>query len=321
MKYVKLGRTGLKVSRICLGCLSFGNAGEWNIEIDEARPIFVRAMDLGINFFDTANFYSKGRSEEIVGELLKDRREEMIIATKVYFPMGEGPNERGLSRVHINHQVRQSLKRLQTDYIDLYQTHRWDYETSIEETLTTLNDLVRQGAARYIGASSMYAWQFAKALGISDRLELERFETMQNHYSLGYREEEREMIPLCQDQGIAIIPWSPLGSGFLTGKYKRGAEFTSPRVRTVLGMPERWCHPENFDVLERLEEVAKENGVTPSQIALAWLLEKDVASPIIGVTKISHVEEAVDALDVHLSSSDIKQLEEPYKPHQIEGHE
>ena len=321
MQYVKLGRTGVKVSRICLGCMSFGNAGEWYLEIDKARPIVERALDLGINFFDTANAYSRGRSEEIIGELLKDRREEVIIATKIYFPMGSGTNENGLSRVHIHHQVRRSLERLQTDYIDLYQTHRWDYETPIEETLTTLNDLVRHGKVRYIGASSMHAWQFAKSLWTSSRLGLERFETMQNHYSLSYREEEREMIPLCHDQQIGLIPWSPLGGGLLTGKYKRGVKLDSPRLRADTFLRESWAQTDSFDVVERLTEVASGKGVTPSQVALAWLLERDVTSPIIGATKLSHVEEAVEAVDVHLSSSDVKLLEEPYKLQPISGHQ
>ena len=321
MQYARLGRTGVKVSRICLGCMSFGNAGEWYLETDKARPIVERALDLGINFFDTANIYSSGRSEEIIGELLKDRREEVIIATKGYYPMGTGPNEHGLSRAHIHHQVRRSLERLQTDYIDLYQTHRWDYETPIEETLTTLNDLVRHGMVRYIGASSMYAWQFAKSLWTSDRLGLERFETMQNHYNLAYREEEREMNPLCHDQEIGLIPWSPLFGGFLTGKYRRDVKLNSPRLRIGPWLSQYWSQKKNFDVVERLIEVASGKGVTPSQVALAWLLERNVTSPIIGATKLSHVEEAVGAVDIHLNSSDVKLLEEPYELQPISGHE
>ena len=317
MQYVKLGRTGAKVSRICLGCLTFGNIDEWTIEIDLARLIVRRALDLGINFFDTADAYSKGRSEEIIGELLKERRDEVIIATKVYSKMGDGPNERGLSRVHIYNQVKQSLKRLQTDHIDLYQIHRWDYDTPIEETLKTLTDLVHHEKVRYIGASSMYAWQFAKALWTSYQLGLERFESMQNQYNLCYREEEREMIPLCRDQQIAIIPWSPLAGGFLSGKYKRGTTIDSSRARHYSQWRERWFKPEDFDVAERVEEVAKEKWVTPSQIALAWILAKNVTAPIIGATKVKHVEEAVEALNINLSINDIKRLEEPYKLHPI----
>jgi len=278
-----------------------------------------RALDLGVNFFDTANVYSTGRSEEIVGELLKDHREDVVLATKVRLSTGEGPNKEGLSRYHIMDQVKKSLKRLQTDRIDLYQIHRWDYSTPIEETLVPLNDLVRQGMVNYIGASSMFAWQFTKALYTSDRLGIARFVSMQNHYNLCYREEEREMIPLCKDQKIALLPWSPLARGFLTGRYKRGKAADSPRYRTDKYFAERFFQPEDFDVVERVEEVAKEKGVTPSQIALAWLLHKGVCAPIIGATRVDHVEEAVSSLDVKLSADDMKRLEEKYKPHRIIG--
>ncbi len=320
MEYVNLGRAGIKVSRICLGCMSFGNSAEWMLEIDEVRPIIRKALDLGINFFDTANVYSRGRSEEIVGELLKDYREDVVIATKVYGKMGEGPNDRGLSRLHILKQIEGSLKRLQTDYVDLYQIHRWDYETPIEETLRTLDDLVHQGKVRYIGASSMWAWQFAKALWTSDRLGLERFVSMQNHYNLCYREEEREMIPLCKEEGIAIIPWSPLARGFLTGKYKRDKEPEGARYRSDRWLKERFFHPEDWDVLDALLEVAAEKGVPPAEVALAWLFEKGVTAPIVGVTKVEHVEQAVESLEVRLTSEDLKRLEEPYKPHPVMGH-
>jgi len=299
--------------------MSFGNSEEWMIEIDKARPIVKRALDLGVNFFDTANVYSTGRSEEIVGELLKDHREDVVLATKVRLNTGEGPNKEGLSRYHIMSQVKKSLKRLQTDRIDLYQIHRWDYSTPIEETLVPLNDLVRQGMVNYIGASSMFAWQFTKALYTSDRLGIARFVSMQNHYNLCYREEEREMIPLCKDQKIALLPWSPLARGFLTGRYKRGKAADSPRYRTDKYFAERFFQPEDFDVVERVEEVAKEKGVTPSQIALAWLLHKGVCAPIIGATRVDHVEEAVSSLDVKLSADDMKRLEEKYKPHRIIG--
>jgi aryl-alcohol dehydrogenase (NADP+) len=320
MEYVRLGNAGVKVSRICLGCMSFGNEKDWKLEISEARLIVKRALDLGINFYDTANYYSNGRSEEITGELLRDYREDVVLATKVYFPMGEKTNQQGLSRVHVLKAIEASLKRLQTDHVDLYQIHRWDYETPIEETLRTLDDLVRQGKVRHIGASSMWAWQFATALWTSDRLGLERFVSMQNHYNLCYREEEREMIPLCRAQGIGIIPWSPLAKGFLSGKYKRGEEPSSKRFKTDELLGERFFRPEDFDVVERLEEVAKEKGVSPAQVAISWLLHKGVTAPIVGPTKIEHVEEAVAAIDVKLTDDDIRRLEEPYKPHRVIGH-
>ncbi len=319
MEYNRLGSTGLQVSRICLGTMSFGNSEEWMVEIDKAKPIVKRALDLGVNFFDTANVYSDGRSEEIVGELLKDHRDSVVIASKVRLSTGEGPNKEGLSRYHIIDQARKSLKRLKTDKIDLYQTHRWDYSTPIEETLVALNDLVRQGMINYIGASSMYAWQLAKALFTSDRLGVARFISMQNHYNLCYREEEREMIPFCKDQGIALIPWSPLARGFLTGRYKRGGKADTPRYRSDKYFADRFFKPEDFDVVERAEEIAKEKGVTVSQIALAWLLHKGVCAPIIGATKVEHLEDAVSSLEVKLSSDDMKRLEEPYKPHRIIG--
>jgi aryl-alcohol dehydrogenase-like predicted oxidoreductase len=290
------------------------------IEIDSARPIIQRAIDLGVTFFDTANSYSRGRSEEILGEIIKERRNDLVIATKVWFPMSEKPNDRGLSRRHIMQQIDGSLKRLGVDYVDLYQIHRWDYETPIDETLQALDDLIRSGKTRYIGASSMYAWQFSKALWTSERLGLTRFISMQNHYNLCYREEEREMIPLCQDQGIGLIPWSPLARGFLTGKYVRGEPPDSVRYRSEHFLAERFFKPEDFDVLEEVVGVAKEKDVTPSQIALAWLLHKGVTAPIVGATRLQHIEEAVEALSVHLSSDDIRRLEAPYKPHPVMGH-
>lgn len=321
MEYVSLGKCGLKVSRICLGCWSFGNSAEWMLEIDRARPIIERAIDLGVTFFDTANSYSRGRSEEILGEVIKERRNDLVIATKVWFPMSEKPNDRGLSRRHIMQQVDGSLKRLGVDYVDLYQIHRWDYETPIDETLQALDDLVRVGKTRYIGASSMYAWQFSKALWTADRLGLSRFISMQNHYNLCYREEEREMIPLCRDQGIGLIPWSPIARGFLTGKYMRGKTPDSVRYRSEHFLAERFFKPEDFDVLEEVVRVAKEKGVTPSQIALAWLLHKGVVAPIVGATKVQHIEEAVESLNVRLKEDDIRRLEAPYKPHSVMGHE
>jgi len=278
--------------------MSFGNSEEWMVEIDKARPIVKRAVDLGVNFFDTANLYSNGRSEEIVGELLKGHRDDVVILQ----------------------QVRKSLKRLQTDRIDLYQIHRWDYGTTIEETLLALNDLVRQGTVAYIGASSMWAWQFAKALFTCDHFGIARFVSMQNHYNLCYREEEREMIPLCKDQGIGLIPWSPLARGFLTGRYKRGRTPSTSRYKTDKYFAERFFRPEDFDVVERAEEVAKEKGVTTAQVALAWLLHKGVNAPIIGATKLEHIDEAVGSLDIQLSDDDMSKLDEPYKTHRILGH-
>jgi aryl-alcohol dehydrogenase-like predicted oxidoreductase len=319
MKHTRLGPTGLQVSRICLGTMSFGNSEEWMVEIDKAKPIVRRALELGVNFFDTANVYSNGRSEEIVGELLKDHRDDVVIATKVRLKVGEGPNSEGLSRYHILNQVKKSLKRLRTDRIDLYQTHRWDYSTPIGETLLALNDLVRQGMVNYIGTSSMFVWQFAEALAASDLHGIARFVSMQNHYNLCYREEEREMIPYCKDQRIALIPWSPLARGFLTGRYKRGGKTDTARYRSDKYFAERFFRPEDFDVVERAEEIAKEKGVTVSQIALAWLLHKGVCAPIIGATKVEHLEDAVNSLEVNLSSDDMKRLEEPYKPHRIIG--
>ncbi len=320
MEYARLGSTGIKVSRICLGTMQFGNESEWMLETNATRPIIRRALDLGINFFDTANSYSDGRSEEIVGELLKDVREDIVLATKVRSVVGEGPNDSGLSRYHIMREVEKSLKRLQTDRIDLYQIHRWDYQTPIAETLEALDDLVHAGKVRYIGASSMFAWQFAKALYTSDFLHLSRFVSMQDHYNLAYREEEREMLPLCKDQNIGVIPFSPMARGFLSGKYKRGDTPNTVRYKGDHLLPERFFRPEDFDVAERTEQVAKEKGVTPSQVALAWLLHRGITAPIIGATKIEHIEEAVAAVDLKLSRDDMKRLEEPYKLHPIIAH-
>jgi len=320
MEYARLGSTGMKVSRVCLGTMQFGNDSTWMLEIEAARPIMKRALDLGINFFDVANSYSGGRSEEIVGELLKDVRDDIVLATKVRSVVGKGVNDSGLSRYHIMREVEKSLKRLQTDRIDLYQIHRWDYETPIAETLVALDDLVHSGKVRYIGASSMFAWQFAKALYTSDLLGISRFVSMQDHYNLAYREEEREMLPLCKDQNIAVIPFSPMARGFLSGKYRRGEAANTARYKGDRLLPERFFRPEDFDVAERTEEVAKEKGVTPSQIALAWLWHRGITAPIIGATKIEHIEEAVEAVDVKLSKDDVKRLEEPYKLHPIIAH-
>ncbi|MFX1506621.1 MAG: aldo/keto reductase [Promethearchaeota archaeon] len=329
MDYVKLGKTGLSVSRICLGMMSYGDPTimEWCLDINEARPIVEKALDLGINFFDTANVYSRGRSEEITGELLKDHHDDVVIATKVFFPV-EGfatapkPNTSGLSRYHITRAIKDSLKRLDMDTVDLYQIHRLDPFTPIEEILQSLNHLIDNGSVLHIGASSMFAWQFTKSLWIADQYGLEPFRTMQNHYNLCYREEEREMMPLCKDQEIGVIPWSPLARGFLSGKYTRdGNPDDHLRARADRYMKPRFFKPEDFDVVEKVVEIAEEKDVKPAQIALAWLYSKDyVTSPIIGATKLEHIEQAVEALEIKLSADEIKRLEEPYKPHPIIGH-
>jgi len=321
MEYVNLGRAGVKVSRICLGCMSFGTDAAWKVELDEAQRLVKKAVDLGVNFFDTANVYSSGRSEGITGECLKGYRDNVVVATKVYFPMGERPNDSGLSRRHIMQQIKASLNRLKMDHVDLYQIHRWDYNTPIEETMRALNEVVSLGFAHYIGASSMFAWQFLKALHTSDRLGLARFVSMQNHYNLLYREEEREMIPLCKEEGIALIPWSPLARGFLAGKYQRGKTPKAPRYEVDKYLSERYFKPEDFDVLDVVLELAKQKDATPTQISVAWLLHKGVTSPIIGATKVEHVEEAVGALDIRLEADDVKRLEEGYTPHPIIGHQ
>jgi len=319
MKYINFGRTGMRVSELCFGTLAFGNQQEWNIDISKSKPIVKKAIDLGINFFDTANAYSAGRSEEITGELLREYRSDIVLSTKVYEPMGDGPNERGLSRLSIMQQIEKSLNRLKTDYIDIYWAHRWDYNTPIDQTLVAFDDLVHQGKVRYIGASSMYAWQLAKALWTSDKLGLVRYEGIQNHYNLVYREEEREMIPLCRDMGLAINPWSPLGRGFLTGKYKRGEKIDSPRYRSDHWLKDRYFLDEDFDVLDQILEIASDKDVQPSQIALAWVRQKGTI-PIVGTSKLEHVESAVESLDINLTDDDMKRLEVPYKPHIILGH-
>jgi 1-deoxyxylulose-5-phosphate synthase len=325
--YANLGRTGLKVSRICLGCMSYGSSKwrDWVLDEAASRPFIERALALGINFFDTADMYSLGASEEVLGRALKDftRREEVVIATKVFWPMGKGPNDRGLSRKHILAAIDASLRRLGVDYVDLYQIHRYDPETPIEETLEALNDVVRAGKARYLGASSMYAWQFTRALYLADRHGWTRFVSMQNHYNLVYREEEREMLPLCRAEGVGIIPWSPLARGFVTGKRRRG----DPREdATVRGRTDDYAHhlyyqEEDFQVVDRVLEIAGRRGVPPAQVALAWLLaQPGVTAPILGATKMEHLEDAVQALAVQLSEEERKALEEPYRPHPVLGH-
>ncbi len=321
MKYVNLGTAGVKVSQICLGCMSFGNDAAWKVEQDQAEKLVKKAVDLGINFFDTANVYSTGRSEEILGQCLRGYRDNVVVATKVYFPMKDAPNESGLSRRHIMQQIKASLSRLKMDHVDLYQIHRWDYNTPIEETMRALDDIIHLGFAHYVGASSMFAWQFLKALYTSDRLGLARFVSMQNHYNLLYREEEREMIPLCRAEGVALIPWSPLARGFLTGKYKQGETPGTARYKSDQYLSQRYFRPEDFQIAETVEKVAKDKNVTPAQIALAWLLHKGVTSPIIGATKMEHVEEAAGAVEIKLSEEDIKLLEADYAPQPVIGHE
>lgn len=326
MQYVNLGKTGMKVSRLCLGMMSYGSKEwrAWVLEGDEAKPFVKRALDAGINFFDTADVYSTGESERITGRLFKDlgvKRENIILATKVNGQMSDDINDRGLSRKHILDSIDKSLQRLQMDYVDLYQIHRWDYETPIEETLEALNDVVRAGKARYIGASSMFAWQFAKALHTSENHGWTKFVSMQNHYNLVYREEEREMIPLCIDQGIGLIPWSPLARGFLAGNRKRGGSGETVRANSDPFGNSLYFRDEDFMVAECAAEVAKERGVTSSQIALAWILSKPyVTSPILGATKMEHLDQAIAALEIQLSEEEIKRLEESYKPHPVLGH-
>ncbi len=325
MEFQRLGNSGLKVSRICLGTMTYGTSKwrEWVLEESESRPFIEKALELGINFFDTANAYSLGVSEEIVGRALKDfaRRDEVVIATKVFFPMGERPNQGGLSRLHIMQAVEDSLRRLGTDYIDLYQIHRWDPETPIEETLEALHDLVKSGKVRYIGGSSMYAWQFAKSLYLADLHGWTRFVSMQNHYNLVYREEEREMIPLCLSEGIGLIPWSPLARGFLSGNRSREDWGDTSRAKTDDFAHLMYYQESDFTVVERVKELAEKKGVSPSQIALAWLLHQPgVSSPIIGASKMSHLEENVAALDIELSPEDLEALKEPYTPHPVLGH-
>lgn len=324
MEYVKLGNSGLEVSKICLGCMSFGDRNvwvhSWVLNEDESRAIIKRALELGVNFFDTANVYSLGRSEEIVGKALKDfaNRDEVVIATKVYFPVREGPNSTGLSRKAIMSEVEKSLKRLGTDYIDLYVIHRWDYNTPIEETMETLHDLVKSGKVRYIGASAMFAWQFQKALYTAEKHGWTKFISMQNHYNLIYREDERELIPFCKEENIALTPYSPLAAGRLARPFGEKTE----RYETDEVAKRKYDSTKDVDkmIIDRVEEIAKKRGVSMSQVALAWLMQKDlVVVPIVGVTKVSQLEEAVKAVSVKLTDEEIKYLEEPYVPHPIVG--
>ena len=326
MEYVKLGRSGLKVSRICLGTLTFGSQ-KWRpymLTESESRPIIERALELGINFFDTADMYSLGLSEEILGRALSDmvERSKVVVASKVYFKMSEDPNDVGLSRKHIMDAVDASLKRLGTDYLDLYQIHRWDYDTPVEETLRALDDLVRAGKIRYLGASSMFAWQFAKMLFTAERCGWDKFISMQNHYNLVYREEEREMLPLCRDQGVGILPWSPLARGFLAGNRSRDGGGDTIRAKHDSLADEMYYRESDFDVVDRVIAVAGRHGKSPAQIALAWLLHQPgVTAPIVGVRRIRHLEEAVAAAQISLSQEEMTELAEPYRAHPILGHE
>ena len=321
MQYTKLGTTGLDVSRICLGCMSYGMAGrgnhEWTLDEQASRPFIQRAVEAGINFFDTANVYSDGTSEEIVGRALADfaNRDEIVLATKVNGRMHAGPNGQGLSRKAIMSEIDNSLRRLGTDYVDLYQIHRWDRTVPIEETLEALHDVVRAGKARYIGASSMWAWQFSKALYLADQHGWTRFVTMQNHYNLLYREEEREMMPLCKDQGIGVIPWSPLARGRLT----RDWDASTARSETD-AFGRMLYQDEDKTIVERVAEVAGARGVSRAQVGLAWMLSKRyITAPIVGATKTAHLEDAIAAVDLRLDEEEIKRLEEPYTPHAVAG--
>jgi len=326
MQYVNLGSTGLKVSRLCAGMMTYGSRKwrAWALEEAEARPLIQRSLEVGINFFDTADMYSDGASEEILGRALKDfgpGRDRVVIATKVFNPMGDDPNQRGLGRKHIRHSIDESLRRLQTDYVDLYQIHRFDYETPIEETLEALHEVVKAGKALYLGASSMFAWQFARMLYKSDELGLARFVTMQNHYNLVYREEEREMLPLCREEGIGVIPWSPLARGFLMGNRRGKFDGETLRSQTDAYASDLYYQPSDFTVVDRVTEIAKRRGVNNAQIALAWLLHQPgITAPIVGTTRASHLEDAVAALDVKLDDAELKALAEPYRPHPVLGH-
>jgi aryl-alcohol dehydrogenase-like predicted oxidoreductase len=324
MEYVKLGRTGLDVSRVCLGCMTYGEsnrgAHSWTLDEETSRPFIRKAIDLGINFFDTANVYSDGTSEEIVGRALKDfgSRDQIVLATKVFNRMHEGPNGMGLSRKAIMSEIDHSLRRLGTDYVDLYQIHRWDPRTPIEETMEALHDVVKAGKARYIGASSMFAWQFSKALYVAERNGWTRFSTMQNHYNLLYREEEREMMPLCHEQGIGVIPWSPLARGRLTRDWNDGSERESTDVfgKTLYTVPDA-----DRKVVEAVAAVAKARGVSKAQVALAWVAQKPfVTAPIVGASKPHHLDDAVAALSLKLDADEIAKLEEAYVPHAVAGH-
>ncbi len=326
MEYTTLGSTGVTVSRICLGCMSYGSSEwrRWVLDEQEARPFYRRAIEAGINFFDTADMYSRGVSEEVTGRALREygQREDLVIATKVFWPIAEGLNRGGLSRKHIVEACEASLRRLGIEAIDLYQIHRFDPATPMEETLAALDHLVRSGKVRYIGASSGWAWQMARALGISDRNGWARFATMQNHYNLIYREEEREMIPLCREEGIGIIPWSPLARGMLAG----GRTSMEDRSSTVRAETDTYGHelyggPGDWEIVQAVQAVAKERGVTPAEVSLAWLLSRPgLTAPIVGATKMEHLDTAIRAVELALEPAEVERLEAPYRPHEVQGH-
>ncbi|HMG99212.1 MAG TPA: aldo/keto reductase [Gaiellales bacterium] len=324
MEQVRLGSSGLHVSRICLGMMSYGSSAwrPWVLEEEKAGPIVRAAVEAGITFFDTADVYSDGASEVVTGRLLRPllSREELVVATKLFSPMTPGPNGRGLSRKHVMAAIDASLARLEMDYVDLYQIHRFDPLTPVEETMEALHDVVQAGKARYIGASSMFAWQFAKMQHAADTHGWTRFVSMQNHYNLVYREEEREMIPLCHDQGIGIIPWSPLARGLLAGKRRRSGERESVRAETDTFQDELYGRPEDFDVAEQVEQLAAARGVPPAQAALAWLLQQPAVVPIVGATRESYIEDARAAVDLSLTADEIARLEAPYRPNSVHGH-
>ena len=325
MHYLNLGRTGLKVSRLCLGTMTYGTPSwrPWVLTEEASRPFIRRALELGITFFDTADMYSQGVSEEVVGRALRDfaTRDQVVIATKAFFPMGPGPNDGGLSRKHLFDAIDGSLRRLGVDYVDLYQIHRLDPSTPIEETLEALHDIVKAGKARYIGASSMFAWQFARALYLADRHGWTRFVSMQNHYNLVYREEEREMLPLCRAEGIGVIPWSPLARGFLSGNRRREDWGETARAKTDDYGQQLYYSEDDFRVADRVAEVAAARGVTPTEVALAWIVSQPgVTAPIIGVSRLEQLDQLVAALDITLSDDERAQLEEPYVPHRVLGH-
>ena len=326
MQYVKLGKSGLKVSRLSLGMMTYGTPKwrPWVLDEEASRPFIRKALDAGINFFDTADMYSLGVSEELTGKLLREfgvKRENVVVATKVFFNLTGDINAGGLSRKHIMDAIDASLTRLGMDYVDLYQIHRWDNETPIEETMEALHDVVKAGKARYIGASSMYAWQFAKAQYTADANDWTRFVSMQNHYNLVYREEEREMIPLCVEQGVGLIPWSPLARGFLAGNRKRDGGGDTARAKSDDYADQMYFRENDFTIIECVQEIAEKRGVTNAQIALAWMLSKPhITAPIIGASKMAHLEEAIAALDIVLLEDEISSLEEAYQPHPILGH-
>jgi 1-deoxyxylulose-5-phosphate synthase len=325
VKYVNLGTTGLRVSRVCLGMMSYGNNSDrpWVLDEDAAEPIVKAAADGGITFYDTADVYSGGASEVATGRLLPKffKRDEVVVATKVFSPVGPGQNDRGLSRKHILSGIDASLRRLDMDYVDLYQIHRWDNHTPIEETMEALHDVVRAGKARYIGASSMYAWQFAKAQHVAETRGFTRFVSMQNHYNLIYREEEREMIPLCIDQGVGVIPWSPLARGVLAGNRTREGERRTTRANSDAFGDSLYREPSDFDVVDRNARVAQARDVRPAQVALSWLLHRPgMTAPIIGATRLGHLEDALAAEELELTPEEMTQLEELYVPHPVLGH-